>query len=329
MDKPVISIAECIALLRRFISDSTLGKRSIENWYIRMTVQYRRLTEKLPDGHPWKSGAFGKLRIAEENAKKISILGPFLGLNDVETKLFEFLLLSQNVGRLVEAQRDEEEADNPSSDRLVPHPGATAEHKHHGYESAAIIHDILKWDVSPGLRQVILYAIKHHADPRMPEECDFMASEETMAAAIGLLCILRCWDKRKGFLKAQLLVSDEACKCMERRTNWCLARKKDPTWGEEKRCIAPERLFTTFAQGGLIVRPDCESYEAFILQILTYLFDVMHPEFLELILSEGGPSILYRYLERQLAEQPHQLDAIRARLTAWNPDAAERIMSAA
>jgi hypothetical protein len=292
-----------------------------------MTVRFRALTDELPEGHPWKDGTFGKLKLAEENARKIGVLAPILGLNDVETRLFEFLLLSQNVGRLVEAHRVEMEIS--ASDMSVPTPRASDATRHHGHESAVIIGKILEGAVSPDLRQVILYAVEHHADPFMPKACNFVATEEVINAALGLTGILRDWDKRKGFLKAQLLVEDEAYKEMERRTNWFSARLRFPDWGDEKRRITPEHLFQSFAQGGLIIRGDCESYEAFILQILTYLFDVVHPEFLERILSEGGPRILYQYLERRLEHQTHQIDAIRARLVDWNPEAAARIMVAA
>ena len=140
-----------------------------------------------------------------------------------------------------------------------------------------------------------------------------MVTPGASVAALSLLAIVRDFDKLAGFGAdaARRYVDDEKYKKAQIEANWADWRKVDPTWGNEKGRIEPAYMVIQFERRQLLDRSQCQSYEAYMLQYLAWLFDISSPQIVETILRDGGPQIVMDYLRKQLANtSPEQLDRI-------------------
>ncbi|TAK05225.1 hypothetical protein EPO33_04600 [Patescibacteria group bacterium] len=254
---------------------SVVGRARVD-----MEEAYAHLAQKLPDSHVWKQGKMVHARTA---AGEVIALASRFGFNDVERQAVAFLLYSHDVGRMVEALR-----------QVQGQPRALW---HHGRDSVEVIRAATA--VLPGTRpwfDTLLVAVEHHADRTTPSTKELGGDR----AAWALMTLLRDLDKRVGFQSAERYTADEAYKVAQAKANWPERRAVDPLWGTEMGRIDPPEMVAAFLRGEALERSRCRSYEAYMLQYLAWLFDVVHQEVLDLILAENGPMIVRDYLTRQL-----------------------------
>ena len=232
----------------------------------------------------------------------------------------EFLLFAHDVGRLEEAHQEGETIERVSI---------------HGTYSIQIIQKALgmkESDITP-LWKVMFLAIKHHSDR-------YTVSKEELGsdAAYALLCILRDTDKLGAFDQAKSYTADEEFKARERLVSWKKQREEDPDWEKEMLIIDPPYLlWEYFLLEKLPDRASCRSYEAHMLQLLSWVYDVNTPEILEIIIQKGGAKIVYDYLISQLTkgaqelplladrdEATHQIEALNKWAGEWRGGALMR-----
>lgn len=246
---------------------------------------YGFLAGHLPDGHVWREG---KLAHAKELEAELRAHAAMLGLNEREADVLGFLMLAHDVGRMVEGVRA------VRGDPKVPH----------GLDSVDAIKDAMPaTGIVPAgpLWDAIFLAIEHHSDPTT-----FMELKDRNPAAFGMLTLLRDFDKRGGFAEAARYTSDGDFKARQAAANWPKQRETDPLWGTERGAILPASMIDVFAARQLLIRKDCQSYEAYMLQLLAWVFDIYNWEILVLTLHGDGPNVVLRYLEEQLPREEYE-----------------------
>ena len=282
MQIPASSFLSRHPALRSLIAESGITTDEIAHAKARILAEYVRLDALLPADHLWKGE---KIEHAQNCAQEVSTHATLLGLEGVERDVFEFLLFAHDVGRLQEALEPEGETMERSSI--------------HGTYSAAIIRQALGFTeaTESPLWHAILLAITHHSDRNTPTRESLGGSD----AAFALTCVIRDIDKLGGFDQATSYTADETFKAHERLVSWKRQREADPEWGKEMNIIAPpDLLWDAFLNGRIPDRSRCRSYEAHMLQYLAWVFDVNTPEILHLIVTGGGPKMVYEYLVSQL-----------------------------
>lgn len=248
---------------------------------------YNKLAEELPTDHVWRGEKLEHVahveRVLRDNA-------PMLGLNEQETEVLGFLMFAHDVGRMVEALRTV--SGKPRAPWL------------HGVDSVQVTMDAFAENGIPhygSLWDALFVAIELHSDPRMLVELKHLHS-----VAITLTGVLRDFDKRAGFEDAARYTSDPDFKVRQAKANWPEQREADPLWGTERRAILPASMINVFVAWQTLIREDCQSYEAYMLQLLAWVFDVANPEILALIVNEGGPGVVLKYLEAQLPPEEYR-----------------------
>jgi hypothetical protein len=183
-------------------------------------------------------------------------------------------------------------------------------------------------DTSTEIWTAMFEAIRCHSFRMTPTVAELGGSD----AVHGLVCLLRDTDKLGGWNSARSYTSDPERKARERRANWTAMIDADPAWGNELGLISPSyHLWERFLHGQLLERAKCRSYEAYMLQLLAWLFDVNTPEMLEITIKRGGPDIVFEYLIDRLTigstklesvaerdEAEHQLAALKQWSTEWH-----------
>ena len=277
--------------LRRLFQSAEITLRQVQDWTARIEAQYQPLGKDLPTNHAWRMSG---LQHAREGADEIIRKAKLLGLQGTEVDLISFVLFCHDIGRLVQAGRNV---------RKEPEPGWL-----HGTDSIDVITSVLDdIDSSSPLWQALLLAIQHHSDSKP-------VTQETVngnQVAWALATLLRDFDKKLRFKEAESYTQDQKRKHREIEANWPQQRQNDPIWGEEKEAIVPAELLESFERHQLLDRNACQSYEAYMLQYLAWVFDVVNPEVLTLIVQERGPAIVLQYLQHQLnVNQPDQYERI-------------------
>lgn len=282
---------------------------SIANLHQKLEHAYDRLAASLPSDHAWKT----VMRESGERSETAFLaIADRLGCTDIERGYIGLLVYSHGLGRLVEA-----------ANREYGLPTV----RPHGQLCEEVVTETLMLDGEHPFWNAACYAIRHRPDVTTPSP-DQYPDEEWRDATSALTGILRDCIKREGLSQPRLLLNttDPKTKLDIRNMTYPQDRLRDPLLGVERRQIVPEVQLERFEQHLPLIRPECESYEALMLQILAYLYDVVHPEFLQIIVEEGGPSTLYRYLINQLVSTaPGQLKRIGLALIAWNPEIAATI----
>ncbi len=284
--------------MRAVIAGSGLTAQEIDDFGLLVLERYKKLGQRLPENHAWKEG---KLIHALKGKEEATTLGPELGMNDLETSALGLLLFSHDIGRLVEGLRKEAGEPKPWE---------------HGTDSVKEL-QALNMPGSSEFSQAMYMAIEHHADMKTPD----LAACDNNEAGYALSTILRDLDKIAGFEKADKYVNDPGEKRRQIEVNWKKARETDPTVGEEHQGIVPESLLDIFESRQPLKRDDCLSYEAFMLQLMAWFFDVTNAEIYPHILATGGPRVLMTYFEQQFGQtHPDQLARIRAVVTDFGVD---------
>lgn len=246
-----------------------------------VVAEYLRLASDLPEGHVWKQGKLDHVLKADSEAMA---LARSFGSSDAVAQHLGFLLLCHDIGRLVEAHRKIANTAPPAWN--------------HGVDSANTLRG-LKLLGNNSLWKSMLLAIAHHADPTAVKVEDFFGDQ----VALELCNLLRDIDKREGFSKVDKYLGEE--KLGQIAVNFSRQRQKDPTFGDEKGFIEP-KLIEAFVTGHLLKRPECSTYEAYMLQLLAWLHDMNTPEIRDQVIREGGPEQILSYLKRQLSSAQYE-----------------------
>jgi hypothetical protein len=244
-------------------------------------AMYDRLARLLPDGMLWKTQKPAHARRCHAQAHEFASI---LGFTAIEEALFALLFAAHDMGRMIEARR---------VSRGEPHTPWL-----HGRDGANLLRPILGKLAQTTLGHWILDAIEHHGDAQD-------VTLETFGGSSGsfVLCtILRDCDKLDGFREAPDYTADPKRKAEERWQTWPEQAAKDSMWGTEMWQIVPVCLLDLFEQGQPIPRAECRSYEAYMLQYLRWVFNIVHPEMLAITLSEGEPQMVVRYLLSHLKQ---------------------------
>lgn len=133
--------------LRALMRFSGLTVETIKEWEGQVFQQYDRLASVLPDSIGWK---IGKPAHARRMAEELDEYKDVLGLEGLEIDIVRLLLVSHDVGRMVEAGRIA---------RKEPRPPWL-----HGEDSMLIMQGIMGKFASTDLGKVLLLAIKHHSN---------------------------------------------------------------------------------------------------------------------------------------------------------------------
>ncbi len=274
---------------------------------------YARLMTPLPHSHPWKSEMHeisSRMRDGITNAAE-------LDLNPTRLRLLGLLAYTHGLGRLVEANRALKGEARPPWN--------------HGRDAAQTFSEsvfgkdaIAAKALEHPFWRAALYAIEHRPDPTTPAK-DAYPDAEHRDGAHALLGLLRDAIKRDGLLPIRVgknLTDEETKRAVRKATYAANLLEQDPDYGTERGYITPSQL-DRFCEHKALVRADCATYETLMLQIIAYLFDVMHEQFASIIIDEGGPGLVYRYLAQRIPRA--ELARVRDSLMRWNATFGERI----
>lgn len=267
--------------LRELIAESGLTTETLDRAISLVRKTYLMLNDQLPEGHQWKQS---KLAHADDCADEVEKHASLFGLQGTECAVFKFLLFGHDIGRLEQGRRRVRGEESLDAD--------------HGALSVAHIRGTLDAtiDVSTPIWEAILCAIQHHSDRATPKP-----EEIGNPAAYALTILLRDMDKASLFKqKADLYTRSAEEKEHQRHANWPGRIAEDPEWGKELGLIDPSHLLETFLSGKTLNRPECRSWEAFMLLFLAFCFDFNIPEVLTMTLNHGGPGIVFSYLHQRL-----------------------------
>lgn len=287
--------------LRGEIAKFGVTVAQIDRWEQTVFAAYDELAKPLPDTMWWKTQKPAHARRCRKEAREFASV---LGLTDLEVALFALLFASHDLGRLVEAGRTHRK--EPRATWL------------HGKDSVDIMRPILGQLAETTLGRWIMDALDHHSDAQD-------VTLETVGGSRGsfAMCVtLRDLDKLEGFRSAVDYTSNPERKAKERLQNWPEQVRQDPAWGTELGQIDPDRMLDLFAQSQPVPRAECRSYEAYMLQYLRWVFNIVHPEMLVITLREGGPQVVANYLLAQLKRgAPEQYARLLQCLLDWKDGA--------
>lgn len=283
-------------------------------WQQALTEKYIEKAAVLAPDHQWKT----EMHEISRRMQKGILSSTGLGLRPAQLTLLGLLVYTHGLGRLVQAAREVEKD-------LTPPPTWG-----HGYDAMMAFEPLTMMAGGPDhpFWRAALYAIEHRPDASTPDKNTY-ADAEYRDGAHALLGILRDAIKRDGLLPERVgkNLNDAVTKRNVREATWpAKIREANPIVGTEQGRIVPESQLQRFKDHKALVRSECVSYEALMLQILAYLFDVMHPEFASAIIQDGGPTLVYNYLKDRIPSD--EMAVIDASLVRWNAPFAARICKA-
>lgn len=284
--------------LREQIRASGISANEIDRSIKLIRQEYKLLDDQLPDGHMWK---YSKILHAEHCYEEVETHSSLFGFEDVECDVFKFMLFAHDIGRLEQGIRRTR--------------GETVDDQDHGKLS---VEHILKalgittYSMKP-IWSLMLRAIECHSFRVTPS----IEELNDQPLALPLIQVMRDTDKLGGFDSAKDYVNDKERQARERRANWTARLDIDPIQGNELGFIDPPYLFwKQFLNGKSLLRAECRGYEAYMLQLLAWCFDVNTPEMLRVIIDRGGPRIVYDYLIKQLTTGKDKLEISAHRIEA-------------
>lgn len=256
-------------MMQNVIISAGVSKELIGRWREGVIRKYQELQKGLPEDHVWR----GKLKHSLETEKFFREADFPNITKELEIDFISLVILSHDIGRLT-----------PDGQR---HP------ERHGECSTAVLRELIKLPENSELWRIFSFVVENHNRPRIEQRPE----SEIDKIAFWLLSILRDFDKRETFRKDKALryVSDKDYKRKQIKANWSPGFNKGET-----NSIEPKSLINDFQRRESLNRGKCESYEAYMLQYLSWVFDVSNPNILREILDEGGPKIVLDYLEKQL-----------------------------
>ena len=136
------------------------------------------------------------------------------------------------------------------------------------------------------------FAVEHHADRNTPSLPELPTRTDKQKQV--LVSAIRDIDKFTNFQ----YLTDRYLRDEEYKQGQVLANKLDPK-GEMGR-IEPVSQLRQFLAGGTLLRAECRSYEAYMLQYLAWIYDVNFGHTLNEIVRTGAVDNLLAYFYQQL-----------------------------
>lgn len=245
---------------------------------IEKAILERDVLDGLPEGHPWEKS---KWEHADEATKEPDNIYDFLKekLPDNYYTLLAFLASFHDLGRTIEGKK-----------KLGLLPPDYRQFSHHGEESFNLLKE---WEVleqfPPETREIIEYAIIHHADkstPLLPENPTDLDKKKYFYT-----CLLRDIDKLSLFRnKTDRYLFDPKEKTAQTKLNHLEG---------EQHLINPPIALETFGKFQTIQRGECLSYEAYMLQYLAWVFDIKLKTVLEEVVKIGAIEKILQYFREQ------------------------------
>lgn len=307
--------------IRAALNESGVSIQTLQGFLPVILAVYDELAVLLPDAMGWKTQKPAHARHCAEEAGEFA---PILGFNEREQALFAVLFASHDLGRMIEGLRKCLKQDAPGNFHVTVTdefrqrwPLIDHTDRAHGYDSAVLLKPILGAFGDTRIGRLVLLAVVHHSDVHNPTLEDMNGDRD----ALALTNMLRDLDKVEGFRQAKDYTSNPERKAKERLQNWSSQIQRDQSWGLEHRLIVSTDLvhpLVAFCVGQAIVRAKCLSYEAYMLQYLTWAKGIVEPCMLDVALAEGGPQIVAAYLLKQLEGSGDQYDYLFRHLQTWN-----------
>jgi len=260
----------------------------------------------LPPDHPWGKAKLDHADQVSDGASEVLAaldqqsgqgLNSLLLLLGLSHDLGRPILGAIRLGRELPDQYCLEAAENSSADI------------NHGHYSAQVLKAWGLLDLlDQNTRLIVEYALARHANPGSPEpppDDRRSSTTELERFQIAVTWLLRDADKLATFReKTQGYLFDKEEKRRQIKANGL---------GGEKFAIEPSRLLDEFANQRPISRDQCDSYEAYMLQFLSWIFDVNFVEVLGKIANQAQLGLhqpapiesLLRYFGRQLPYQDY------------------------
>lgn len=242
----------------------------------------QNILDGLPAGHRWGEAKLqhAVLATAEVEKRESVVYGFFKDeLPDDYYALLAFVATVHDLGRIIEGKK-----------QLGLLPPDYRQFSHHGEESVNLLRE---WGVleqfPPETREIIEYAIAHHADkstPPLPENPTELDKKKYFYT-----CALRDVDKLALFRnKTDSYLFDADEKRAQAKLNHLQGELKE---------INPSTVLETFTRFQPIKREECVSYEAYMLQYLGWLFDIKLKPVLEEVVKIGAIEKILRYFREQ------------------------------
>lgn len=304
--------------IRTALEASGVTLKDLHGFRDRIFETYGALAGAMHDSMGWKTK---KPEHARECAAEIDKLASRLGLDSEEERAFYALLSAgHDLGRMVEGLRKSLDPKAPKKIQIILPDGfadrwplVKEPKRDHGLDSAELLRLILGWFAETLIGQWSLLAVEHHSDIHNPT-LDMVGG---ILEALALCNFLRDVDKVTGFDDALRYTQDEAHKATQRLQNWAEQIVDDAAWGTEMGRIDPAEAIDDFVAGIAINRAKCRSWEAYMLQYLTWIISIVLEEMREIALARGGPQIVAAYLLRQLLGNHAQYSRLHNFLENW------------
>jgi hypothetical protein len=258
-------------------------------------LQAKRKTEKilpeliegLPREHPWREAKLSHEVVVLGGTKEI-----FEEIGDCFTEENYYLLLFiasvHDIGRIIEAKKQSgiESAEQYESGL------------DHGKYSISILERYGILDLfDKKTQEIIRYSIHHHSDRKMPV-LEKQAGEEDCIAYI-FTGLLRDMDKVGIFVgKTDKYIHNEEEKKKQIEANNLIKG--------EAGAIIPKSLIDDFENKNTLDRNKCESYEAFMLQYLAWIFDINTEPGKKGVVESQFINKVLKYLENQLDSSEYE-----------------------
>lgn len=189
--------------------------------------------------------------------------------------------------------------------------GIACNPEHHGKLSVELLRDLEP--LIPDAWLCFSEAVEKHSLRNTPQKREFVSE-----IAWALCSVVRDIDKMAGFTDAHAYTHDVGRKTREARANTLAWTEENPT--AEMGAIVTLQGFPdvlqTFLEGQTVTRAHCASYEAYMLQLLAWLYDFNLAEVRDEVIAQGGPGIVVAYLRERLAGNP-QWQRISLHTEAW------------
>ena len=248
--------------------------------------EYPKLIADLPNDEPWKYPKAAHALLTTDAGKKT--------LYEIQQQspeenyyLLLFIIGNHDLGRVIDAKKR----------HGLPLPAECENTTHHGTASVQLLKN---WGVlssfSQDTQEIISYSLEHHADMVTPKLEPNASDTEKIKHAFT--CLVRDIDKLSLFVhNTDKYLSDEKTKAGQIQMN---------NLEGEQGMIKPVALLDDFTKYKIIDRTRCQSYEAFMLQFLAWIYDVNVKKVLKQIVQSGAVEKLLEYFKNHLPENQYQ-----------------------
>lgn len=245
-----------------------------------ITAVYENAASTLPQGDVWGAN---KIREGAATAERVELVFPDNILPKNVKHLLELMSYGHDTGRLWQTQMASR-GEKPNGIR-------------HGRWSSDLLEPVLANPLGSSLWKAVEEAIDGHSLPKTPSR-EYFSSD----VAYALCAMLRDLDKMGGFDKANAYTADREHMALQAKKNGLDVSDDNPRaeYGEILTKPGKPSVLEVFLLDKAVIRDDCASYEAYMLQFLSWLGDFNLPETRQVVINLGGPAMVLRYLRQQL-----------------------------